>query len=214
MKLKFTFLFPMLIAIAISSCTQNDSTGNQMATTEADTIPDSVLVPVAVAKHYVTNYAVHADSVAIDTLLTGNPEIDSHHPKPKPRPDTRCIWFSKDRLKAVLKQLESEKGSGVRFYIATYNDQYVINPAVKNTNQPEKKYWGYNTLIMVSTKDTTNAMGLIHKDYYSDLNPNLLSGKSNKKHGFIVGFTPENKGELCPPPSECFDFGATLLPKN
>lgn len=211
MKLKITFLFPMLIAIAVSSCTQKEGTANQTAATEND-IPDSVLVPVAVAKHYVTNYAQHADSVAIDTLLTGNPEIDSHRPKPKPRPDTRCIWFSKERLAAVLKELEKEKGSGVRFYLATYNDQYVINPTVKDAPKPEKKYWGYNTLIMVSTRDTTTSMGKIHQDYYSDLNPNLMKG--SKRQGFIVGFTPENKGELCPPPADCFDFGASLLPKN
>lgn len=216
MKSKFNLLFPFMIALSAVACKQNNSTGSQTLT-DSVAIPDSVLVPVSVAKKYVNNYAEHADSVAIDTLLSSEAETGRPKPRLKPRPDTRCIWFSKERLAAVLQQLEKEKGSGVRFYLATYDKRYNLNPTAKDQNRPEKQYWGYNTLIMVSTRDTTTAVGKIHQDYYTNFNPDMIAGTNQTKkgrNGFIVGFTPENRGELCPPPESCYDFGATLLSKN
>lgn len=213
MKLKFTFLFPLLIVIAATSCKQKGSDGSQASGGTA--IPDSVLVPVAEAKLYVKNYAAHAGYVDDSTDVVG---IGGGKPVRK-KPDTRCIWFSKERLTSMLKQLESEGGTGVRFYLATYNKKYIPGPNERGGHHPPKPYWGYNTLIMVSTKDTTVQISpkeslLIHKDYYKDLNPNLMSSSNKSKKGFIVGFEPENRGELCPPPENCFVVGATLLPDN
>src|ERR1700754_3675565 len=74
-------------------------------------IPDSDLLSYKTAKRYVQNYAPHAGIVknlTSDTL-----------------PDTRCIWFSAQRLRALADQVEKEHGDGVRFYLSTYDKQYI-----------------------------------------------------------------------------------------
>ena len=94
---------------------------------------------------------------------------------------------------------EKEHGDGIRFYLSTYDKEYIGN---KQPHQPERAYWGYNTLIMVSTQYINGN----HVDYYTN------SVTSNPRgHGFIVMTVPENRGELCPPPANCKDIGATLL---
>jgi hypothetical protein len=170
-----------LVILFMSACTERQAPQNAVKTA----IPDSDLLSYKVAKKYVQNYAPHAGVVKRLTK-------DS-------LPDTRCIWFSAERLRALADQIEQEKGDGVRFYLSTYDKEYIGN---KQPHQPEKAYWGYNTLIMVSTQYINGN----HVDYYTNsINANPLG------HGFIVMAVPENRGELCPPPANCKDIGATLL---
>jgi len=142
------------------------------------------------AKRYVKNYEKHAgsvDSVAADGRLVK-------------RPNSRAIWFPRKKLDSLLKAIEKENGDGIRFYLATYDENYKTEANGK-LKSPKKDYWGYNTLVMVSTR----LEGGIHKDYYTN---GLTSGPAK---GFIVGTTPENRGEMCPPPRDCTGTGATLI---
>jgi hypothetical protein len=170
-----------LVILFMSACTERQAPQNAVKTA----IPDSDLLSYKVAKKYVQNYAAHAGFVKRLTK-------DS-------LPDTRCIWFSAERLRALADRVEQEKGDGVRFYLSTYDKEYIDK---KQPHQPEKAYWGYNTLIMVSTQYINGN----HVDYYTD-----SINATPRGHGFIVMTVPENRGELCPPPANCNDIGATLL---
>lgn len=206
MKLRLHLLLPFLTIISISACKQKTTEGTNASTTDTTVIPDSVIVPVKEAKVYIDNYSTKAG------FVDATPE-EIAQGKPKKKPDTRCIWFSKDRLQAMLNQLEKEKGNGIRFYLATYDKAYLEKQAKKSASHPQKEYWGYNTLVMVSTRPAKNDSGQpINKDYYFDIEKGVPTG--GKDNGFIVGMTPENRGELCPPPADCFKEGATLLPNH
>jgi len=193
--MKRTFIY-MLTAVALfaASCTPDCCGVN---TKEAAVIPDSVKVSVEVAKHYVKNYASHAGYV--DSTAASARGITT-------QPETRCIWFSKARLSQLLCQLEKEEGDGIRFYLMTYNDTYAPDDK-KFRPIPPPDHWGYNTLLMVSTKDSTIKGQSYHWDYYSEMDTKL----SGVKPGFIIDLVPENRGEICPPPSNCQDTGATLI---
>jgi len=111
--------------------------------------------------------------------------------------DTRCVWFSSDQLQSLLKRVCEEGGNGVRFYMATYDS--AAKPGVKVPD----KYRNYSTLVMVSTRDSITPTGdTLHFDYYYN---------GGKRRGAILTTTPENRGEICPPPSNCAADGATLL---
>lgn len=149
---------------------------------KTSTLSDDSL-SIQVAKDYVANYGRRAG-----TLVSDGKEV----------PDTRAVWFNIERLKNLVKKIEAEGGDGIRFYFATYDSSY---NAKSNTHIPVKEYWNHNTLIMVSTKDSLG----FHRDYYND--------KINSKaaNGMILSTTPENRGEMCPPPANCQDIGATLI---
>lgn len=200
MTFKSTLLFASLISLSAVSCKQTASvTGTENL---GDTVPDTVIVDMKTAKEYVYNYSSHAGYV------DQTPEEIAQ--KKQKKPDTRAIWFSKERLQQMLAQLEKEKGSGVRFYLITYNNSY--DPAQKyKTPPPPEKYWGYNTLMMVSTRDSLVNKDLIHFDYYTDRTVGAEVKGKVKNKGFIVTYTPENRGEICPPPANCNDDGATLI---
>lgn len=109
--------------------------------------------------------------------------------------DTRCVWFNIKQLRSLVDRIEAEKGDGIRFYLAAYDK--VIKSDIKTSPQ----FRDYSTIVMVSTRDS---LGL-HYDYYYDQ-------KHKGKKGGIITATPENQGELCPPPAHCNTIGATLLP--
>lgn len=186
MKLKKTLLFLALAIAILSACEAKKS--NETVSIGPDTLS------YATAKKYVKNYEKHAGFV--DSIFKENDSLTNGIKK---LPDTRAIWFGIDRLEAMVKKIKEEGGDGVRFYLATYDDKYPKD--LKNGYKPDIKYWGYNTLIMVSTKDSINKY---HRDYYSN--------KTGSK-GFILGVTtdPENRGEMCPPPANCTEIGATLI---
>ena len=128
--------------------------------------------------------------------------------KKKKVPNTRAIWFSADRLQKLVNKIKNEGGDGIRFYLATYDTIYPAK--FIGGHKPATDYWGHTTLVLVSTKDSTNKMSQkFHRDYYT----NKLQGANGQpSKGFIVGGTPENRGELCPPPRDCNSLGATLIP--
>lgn len=112
--------------------------------------------------------------------------------------DTRCVWFSIKQLDTLVQQIKKEGGDGIRFYMATYDStadkHYKVLPRYRNCS----------TLIMVSTKDSVVSDTVrLHADYFGSRIKNM--------RGAIFGATPENQGELCPPPSNCTDEGAKLL---
>lgn len=123
--------------------------------------------------------------------------------------DTRCVWFSKEQLKALLNRVDSIKdGDGIRFYMATYD-----SIPQKGFNYFKPEYANYSTLVMVTTRKGSGLLANKHMDYYKD-ETKLLNGKKvidAKRSGVIMSASPENQGELCPPPAKCDTQGATLL---
>lgn len=139
------------------------------------------LAPV-VAKRLVRNYDSRVYQMRQGELLSS---------------DTRCVWFSSKQLESLLARIDSEGGNGIRFYMATYD-----NKAMPGVNILEK-YHNYSTLVMVSTRDSINSKGdTLHWDYYN---------RGGRLRGGILTAEPENRGEICPPPSNCSEDGATLL---
>jgi len=102
--------------------------------------------------------------------------------------NTRCVWFSMERIRTLDSLLKKEKSDGlgtdgIRIYFGTY-PQY-CKPGV---NHPHAFR---NTILFVSTKDSLQKF---HRDYFTT----------------TVHMIPENKGELCPP-GDCYANGALLL---
>lgn len=102
--------------------------------------------------------------------------------------DTRCIWFSLDQLESFVQRTRAEGGDGVRFYLAAYSLDSISDFKIL------EDYRDHTTLVLVSTKPYGEKK---HVDYYKD--------------GSLLSAIPENQGELCPPPSNCIEEGATLL---
>lgn len=173
----------LLGAVILGACRSNHSAPSETIAK----IPDSVKVPVAEARHLVANYAPHAGKVGKDSL-----------------PDTRAIWFDLERLEALVQQIRKEGGDGIRFYLATYDGKYPKD--AQGPHVPPAAYWGYNTLIMVSTRDSMANGITYHRDYFSEVD--------SEGRGLIVRAEAENKGGICPPPDDCHDEGALLLKKH
>lgn len=189
MKIKTT-LFILITVLAISACQNKEQKVESFADAN-DT------VSYELAKKYVQNYERHAgfvDSLYSDSL--GKLQAAK-------LPDTRTIWFGIDRLESLVKKIKAEGGDGIRFYLATYDMYYPKD--FKKGHVPPKDYWGYNTLLMVSTKDSLNQY---HRDYYSDTR---IGGKQSKGIILGLGSETENRGEICPPPSDCHEIGALLI---
>ena len=195
MKLHKTLLYLTGALLALSAC-QNQ---------HADQAPPKTSIfnydslSYEMAKNYVKNYEKHAGNIDSTYTVNGVARV-------KKTTNTRCIWFSAERLQQMLDKIKGEGGDGIRFYLATYDSIY---PQAIGGLTPPPEYWGRNTLVMVSTKDSTNKKDQIfHRDYYTSPKP-----KANKPAtGFILGGTPENRGEICPPPKNCNSIGATLIP--
>ena len=187
MNLIKTLIYVALMVTCLSAC-QSDPVG----TTLNDTLlANEDTLSLETAKRYVKNYAKRAgtiDSSYID---------DSGKMRVKKLENTRAVWFSISKLKALVERIESQGGDGIRFYYAAYDSTY--SDSFKG-HKPPMPYWNRNTLVMVSTKDSLS----YHRDYYA-----VKDGKEQE-----VGFSiapPENRGEQCPPPTDCYTIGATLI---
>ncbi|TWR26196.1 hypothetical protein FPZ42_11250 [Mucilaginibacter achroorhodeus] len=190
---KKTLLTAAIASLALGSC-QNQHADLNANTNYAD--PDSITYELA--KKYVKNYEKRAGY--IDSVYS-----ESNLSKVKKLPDTRAIWFSADRLQKLANKVKSEGGDGIRFYLAAYDSVY--SEGFTGGHKPDRIYWNRNTLVMVSTKDSTNKVGQkFHRDYYTD-----KPTANTPPRGFIVGNPPENRGEICPPPRDCNTIGATLI---
>nr|WP_294943267.1 hypothetical protein [uncultured Mucilaginibacter sp.] len=192
MTIKQSLVLMAFAGIALASCQSKTTPPAADSAATVSGIDPKDILSVDTAKQYVGNYkAGTVDSIASDG-------------KPVPVPNSRTVWFPKAKLQAMLANMEKENGDGVRFYFAAY-------PAKLGgtANNPDPRYLGYNTLIMVSTvpKDTLGQKGL-HWDSYTKQGVSNSSGPL-----IIVGGTagPENRGEICPPPSNCPALGATLI---
>ncbi len=152
-------------------------------------VPTSNQVPVEEARHLVANYAPKAGVVVRegDTL-----------------PDTRAIWFGLEELEQMVAQVRHEGGDGVRFYLATYDADYPADSPAPDI--PPADYWGYNTLLMVSTRDSVANGEHFHRDYFPE-------GPAQAQ-GFMVAASILNHGSICPPwlyGNSCRDIGAMLF---
>ena len=194
MKSKKPLSYLIILSIGIMACRQSQGETAAAENTVAANVAYTDTLSYAQAKIYVDNYAKHAGTVKDDAI-----------DKTKGLPDTRCIWFGVDRLDSLVQKIKKEHGDGIRFYLATYDTAY---DGSKKGHIPSKDYWGYNTLVMVSTKDSLKNNQKYHWDYY-----NNITASGQAPQGFIVCATPENSGELCPPPANCNEIGATLLNK-
>ncbi len=164
----------IVIGLTMASCKKNCCENLATDTGLIDTIG------VERAKRYVQNYER-------DDVKSRNPLV------PAMLDNTRAIWFSLDRLKAITCALEKENADGLRIYFAAYDSTY---DKLAQT-VPPKDYWGHNTLVLVSTENKNG----IHQDYYRNA--------TNTNRGIIIMMVPQNRGEMCPPPSPC--EGADLL---
>lgn len=188
MSLKIIYTSLIAGLFCLYSCS-----GKPFKNTDSDNIGTDNTLTVAQAMKYVKNYEPR--SIDIDSIY---PAGADRKPVTRKTQDTRAVWFGIDRLKALVEKIEAEGGDGIRFYYAAYDSVY---NGKTDSHTPIKPYWNHNTLIMVSTKDSSG----IHKDYYTDFK---LNGKFK---GFIITARPENKGEMCPPPVDCNGTGATLI---
>lgn len=198
MTIKKTAFYLAIATLAFTACQQKKTADTSTAanTVVLDTLNLDTL-SYNVALNYVKNYAKHAGTVDSTITLQGKPIV-------KKNPNTRCVWFSAVRLRKLADSVLKEGGDGIRFYLATYDSLYTDQFA---GHKPNREYWGYNTLVMVSTKDSLNHK--FHQDYYK---PKAKPGENGgTQEGFIIGTTPENRGEQCPPPLTCTKTGATLI---
>ncbi|MBP1653158.1 MAG: hypothetical protein H6Q26_3315 [Bacteroidetes bacterium] len=165
---------------------------------------DKDTISIEFAKIYVKNYAKRAGKIPVDSdFWDGSTAMIDGKPH-KMGSNTRTVWFSVSKLKALVDQLETEGGDGIRFYLASYDSTYNKYDSA-HTHIPEKPYWNRNTLVMVTTRDSTRNDSIFHWDYYNN-DPHGTLGK-----GRIILAAPENRGELCPPPANCKSAGALLI---
>lgn len=155
-------------------------------------IPDSAWVPVAEAKQMVANYAPRAGYVDRDG---------------QQRPNTRCAWIPLEYLEGMVGRLQNEGADGLRIYFAAYDSVY--SKAAPAAMEPPNEWWGYNTVLFVSTRDSVSNGQRFHRDYYTNI---ATTGRAAPATGgFIVAMEPVNRAGICPPPDKCKDKGALLL---
>lgn len=140
---------------------------------------ESATVPIDVAYRMVANYAPRAGFVERDG---------------EQLPNTRTVWFSLEQLNAFINEIERDGGDGIRFYLAAYDDDY--SETGDNTDVPPAEYWGYNTLLLVPTRDSTANGVTYHRDYLTPAG--------------VGTSTIQNRGNLCPP--LCGDDPTLLKP--
>ena len=128
------------------------------------------------------------------------------------RNQTRTVWLSTSRIKMLydILQYDTDQGlktDGLRIYFAKYPG--------KDSSGQKYPHAYRNTLVFVSTKDSTVHKGkgtlTYHRDYYTGASVNGIKSQSNIKSTNRIVSIPENKGELCPP-GDC--AGALLLNNN
>ncbi len=143
-------------------------------------------VPVDTAKAWVQNYGKWLRSKNAE--LAEQVQADG---KTVALPNSRSVWFSVEQLEKLLARIKAEEGDGIRFYFATYGK---MQSSVDSCTKLPFDYSNLNTLLMVPTKRD----GCIHRDAYGSRNS-------------ITTMDIENKGEICPPPADCGNKGATLI---
>lgn len=186
-----------LIGLSFAACKSNKTSENPTS--------DS-LATDTISKFKIDNISV---DTAVKMVNSYNPGMVGSQRAGVQKENTRTVYFDLASLKTLINKIESQKGQGVRIYFAAYGPGHRVISATGDTLD----YSNSNTVVLVSTKDTVivdpnhpTRKITVHKDYYSN-------NKSVTSIGYFLGrFTdPQNKGELCPPPSPCCTLGATLL---
>ncbi|WP_341839830.1 hypothetical protein [Chitinophaga caseinilytica] len=169
-------------------------------------------IPVPDSSRYVCNSSTKVPDEDLLTVDTAFNMIARYGKKlPPDSTHTRSIWFSTERIHSLLCILQRDKLSGVRFYFAEYAEDYPVahEPGAIGHN-PVKPYWGHTTMVLVTTRE----QGRLHLDHIKV----KLGGNGAPEEGAIFTGTPpddpENNGELCPPPKNCFSKGAYFLAPN
>lgn len=170
-----THLLPALgvCSILLWACGQDGQQAPEVNSNN-DAMQTSNTVPYEEAVKLVANYAPRAGYVVRDGEAL---------------PNSRSVWFPVEQLSTLVDKLEQEGGDGLRIYFAAYDSTYTQGQA----HVPPPEYWGYNTVLLVSTRDSVANGQHYHRDYYGSA-------------------AIENFGSLCPPPKDCNDVGATLIP--
>lgn len=168
--------------------------------------------PVVDSSQFVCNSSTVVPDKALLTVDTAFNMIARYGKRlPPDSAHTRSIWFSTERIHALLCVLQRDKLSGVRFYLAEYADDYPKeHEAGTIGHNPVKPYWGHTTLVLVTTREE-NKKHLDHVQIHSNGVPHkgtLFTPPDDDKDD------PENNGELCPPPKNCFARGAYFLAPN
>jgi len=134
-------------------------------------------IPFKTAYRMVANYAPRAGFVQ-----RGDQQL----------PNSRTVWFDLARLRQMVDQIEADGGDGIRIYFAAYDNAYTSN-VTEDGQVPPREYWGYNTLLLVPTRDSIINGGVYHRDYFDPIDSTIV-----------------NRGLLCPP--DCGDC-PLLLPR-
>ncbi|SFW88666.1 hypothetical protein [Chitinophaga sancti] len=197
-----------MVAMTMTACQSKQSPSipeDDHKGVSTNNLLDKDTISVEFAKMYVKNYASRAGKIPVDPSDCDACDTESIDGRPhKMGSNTRTVWFSASRLKALVDQLEAEGGDGIRFYFASYDSTYNKYDS-SHTHIPERPYWNRNTLVMVTTRDSTRNDSIFHWDYFNN-DPRGTVGK-----GRIVLAAAENRGELCPPPATCKSVGALLI---
>jgi hypothetical protein len=191
-----TLNFFIMMLMIISASTQAVWAQKKSTEKKAEVKQKSISVPLASqislsdALRWTKNYRTS------NTGLLGRPRCEDGQFEQVD--NTRSVWFSIDQMKRIVEKIEAEGGDGMRIYFAKYDTM-----EIPGLGGPNRCYTFQNTLIMVSTEANNN----FHFDYFED--------RASKKEarGFIINMmkmVPENKGEICPPPTNCKDIGALL----
>lgn len=197
-----------MVAMTMTACQSKQSPSipedDHQASSTAGLL-DADTISVEFAKIYVKNYAGRAGKIPVDSSACEACSTEMIDGRPhKMGSNTRTVWFSVTRLRALVDQLEAEGGDGIRFYFAAYDSTYNKYDS-SHTHIPQRPYWNRNTLVMVTTRDSTRNDSIFHWDYFNN-DPKGTVGK-----GRIILAAAENRGELCPPPASCKGVGALLI---
>lgn len=143
-------------------------------------VPDPFKVSIDDAFRMVANYAPRAGHVdhGGDSL-----------------PNTRAVWFSLERLKLLIDQLELDGGDGIRIYFAAYDDDYT--GSAPGSSVPPAHFWGHNTLLLVPTRDSMANGNTYHRDYF--FRGNQLMATPADTTLLSAPSEIENRGNVCPP---------------
>jgi len=113
---------------------------------------------------------------------------------------TLTVWFGMATINSLLEAIQDKNGDGVRIYLARYGKNY------KGSSSPSRNrdYSNAITLVMAPTrKDSLNDTTVYHWD--------IVDSLGTQNVAFALSPEDQNKGELCPPPSNCSLTGAVLL---
>src|ERR1700760_2390498 len=98
------------LALAISACTSSIKTSDDASAANAPMLKGEI--PVTTAKRLIAQFSPRAYKV---------PQGKDKHGRDSTSRDSRTVWFSREQLEALMKNVRDENCDGVRFYFAAYD---------------------------------------------------------------------------------------------